>query len=941
MVQIRKRGKELKMTKMQKLADLGQAIWFDYIRKSFTDSGELQKLVEEGLRGVTSNPSIFDKAIAGSEDYDEDMRPLAVAGKSTEEIYESLALADIRTAADVLRPVYEATGGSDGFVSLEVSPDLARDTEATIVAARRLFKSLERPNVMIKVPGTPEGIPAIETLIGDGININVTLLFSIAHYEAAALAYVAGLEKLARAGGDPSRVASVASLFVSRVDSAVDKSLKSVGESSLLGKIAVANVKGAYARFREIFRGERWEQLVAQGARVQRPLWASTSTKNPDYPDTLYVDSLIGPDTVNTIPPKTLTAWLDHGQMTPEVESGLDEAKADLARLSDLGIDLDGIMNKLQDDGVASFAKSFDDLMAGIDAKRAKLTAEEQCFSAHLGALHATVDAALSEMKDQRTMERIWLNDYSVWKPDPAEIVNRLGWLHIADVMRHNIPRMQELVRDVHNAGYTRALVLGMGGSSLAPEVFAETFAVKEGHLALTVLDTTDPDAVLAQAEQHDPATTLFIVSTKSGGTAETLSLFKFMYNRAVDALGADKAGAHFVAITDPGSKLVQLAEQHGFRTTFLNDPNIGGRYSALSYFGLVPAALIGVDLEVLLQRATDAANSCRGCNCPKGSDNVPATLGAIMGELAKIGRDKVSFITSPSVEGFGDWVEQLIAESTGKEGKGILPVVREAVGKPNVYRNDRLFVYLRMAEDTTHDAAVEALEGAGHPVVHMDLKDLYDLGAQFFLWEMAVAVAGSRMNINVFDQPNVEAAKVLARKMLSEYEKVGKLPDLTPTLSAEGITVYWEKAVQSPIDALNALLEQARDGAYISLQAYVEPTVQAFAALSTLRTTLRDKTGMATTFGYGPRFLHSTGQLHKGDAGKGLFIQITSDFRHDAAIPDEAGASDSSVTFGVLKAAQALGDRQALLDGGRKVLRFHMGNDVAGGVNQLIGALM
>ncbi|MFH1117189.1 MAG: bifunctional transaldolase/phosoglucose isomerase [Pseudomonadota bacterium] len=928
------------MTKIRELADSGQAIWLDYIRRSFTDSGGLSELIAQGVRGVTSNPSIFEKAIAGSRDYDEDLLPLIHAGKTTEEIYEALALDDIRKAADLLRPVYEDTGGADGFVSLEVSPRLARDTEATIAAARRLFRELGRPNVMIKVPGTAEGIPAVETLIGEGININVTLLFSVKHYEAAAGAYTAGLEKLEQSGGDLSKTASVASLFVSRVDSAVDKALEKVGRTGLKGRIAVANAKAAYVKFEEIFKGGLWERLAGKGARVQRPLWASTSTKTPDFPDTLYVDNLIAPNTVNTIPPETLDAWLGHGKTAPAVSSGVDEAMADLAGLREAGIDLDEIMEQLQVEGVAAFAKSFDGLMAGIETKTARLREAGQWLSARLGPLETTVETALAEMREQRTMERIHLNDFTLWKPNPAEIVNRLGWLHIAGVMRRNVPRLQSLVQDVRSEGYTKALLLGMGGSSLAPEVFAKTFGTTEGHLSLTVLDTTDPDAVREQAARHDPATTLFIVSTKSGGTSETSSLFKYMYNQAADALGKDHAGAHFVAVTDPGSTLVGQAREYKFRTVFLNDPNIGGRYSALSYFGLLPAALIGVDLERLLDRAAAAGEACGRDMGPGAAENPGARLGAILGELASVGRDKVTLVIPPAVEAFGDWVEQLVAESTGKEGKGILPVVGSAVGSPEVYGADRLFVYLRPAGDTTYDAAVHALEEVGFPVVRLHLNDIYDLGGQFFLWEMAVAVAGSRMGINPFDQPNVESAKVLARNMLAEYEKAGRLPELSPTLTRDGISVYSDRPADGPGEALRGLLEQAQPGAYVGLQAYVQPTEETYSAMRELATRIRDRTRLAVTFGFGPRFLHSTGQLHKGDAGRGLFVQITSDCREDADIPDNAGSPASSVSFGVLKAAQALGDRQALIDLGRKVVRFHMEGDVAGKVRMLMDAL-
>jgi transaldolase len=374
------------MTKLHELAELGQAIWLDYISRSLIASGELQKLVVQGLRGVTSNPSIFEKAIAGSADYDEDLNRLVSHGRSVAEIYENLAMTDIRSAADVLRPVYEKSGGADGYVSLEVNPALAHDTEATIAEARRLFASLERPNVMIKVPATPAGIPAVETLIGEGVNVNVTLIFSLEQYEAVAIAYIAGLEKVALAGGEVGRVASVASFFISRVDTAVDKALEEIGNTEMRGKIAIDNAKIAYGRFRDIYGVERWQELAAQGARVQRPLWASTSSKNPAYPDTLYVDNLIGPDTVNTLPPATLEDFLDHGTVAATVETDVEGARMRVAELAELGIDLDGITNKVLDEGVAAFAKSFEGLIASIAEKRRRLLDDMQQVSTSSGS---------------------------------------------------------------------------------------------------------------------------------------------------------------------------------------------------------------------------------------------------------------------------------------------------------------------------------------------------------------------------------------------------------------------------------------------------------------------------------------------------------------------------------------------------------------------------
>jgi len=910
------------MTKIHQLTNLGQSIWYDNIRRALIDSGELQTLLDNGVMGVTSNPSIFEKAIAGSTDYDDAIQALTSAGKTAEEIFEALALEDIQRTADLLRPIYDQTDGVDGYISLEVSPTLAHDTEGTLIEARRLFAALARPNIMIKVPATPAGIPAIETLIGEGININVTLMFSIAHYDAVAEAYLSGLEVLAAAGGNISKVASVASFFVSRVESAVDLALEKIGASDLQGKIAIANSKAAYARFRETFSGARWEKMASQGGRVQRPLWASTSTKNPAYPDTLYVDALIGSDTVNTIPPATLGAFLDHGEAAPTLESGMEAARAYLAKLSALGIDLNAITQKLQDDGVSSFVKSFESLMASITGKQEKLGAEWHGLSANLGAYQGAVDAAMLEIKNQRIMARIWAHDHTVWKPEPAEITNRLGWLHSVETMVASIPRMEELAADLHTEGYTHALLLGMGGSSLAPEVFRNTFGIGNGGLDLAVLDSTDPSTVLARAP-HDLSKTLFIVATKSGGTVETLSFFKYFYNQVVEAVGAGKAGEHFIAITDPGSKLVEIAQTYNFRTTLLNDANIGGRYAALSFFGLIPAALVGVDVGKLLDRSLTTLCNCESCNCVVDGNNEGARLGAIMGVLAKAGRDKITIVTSPAIASFGDWVEQLIAESTGKEGQGILPVVGDPLGNPDVYGNDRLFVYLRLAGDETNDASIQALADAGHPVIWLHLNDNYDLGGQFFLWEMATVVAGYLMEINPFDQPNVESAKILARKMVAEFMEKGELPPAEFSPLTSGV-----------LDTF--LADSVSQGDYVALQAYVQPTPEAETILQALRLKIRDHYKTATTLGFGPRFLHSTGQLHKGDGGNGVFIQFVSTASEDLPIPNQAGETESTMTFGVLKAAQAQGDAQALLDTGRRVIRFDLGSDPARSLKKL-----
>jgi transaldolase/glucose-6-phosphate isomerase len=587
-----------------------------------------------------------------------------------------------------------------------------------------------------------------------------------------------------------------------------------------------------------------------------------------------------------------------------------------LARLAELGIDLKEITQKLQDEGERLLAE------------------HEECI-VNLGEHQAAVDRALVDLKENSIISRIWQHDHTVWKEDPTEITNRLGWLHSPEVMVDVLPQIHKLVDAVRKEGYTHARLLGMGGSSLAPETYRVTFGVQKGYLELAILDSTDPGAVLEHVKRLDPAHTLFIVSTKSGGTVETISLFKFFYNWVAAALGEDRAGVHFIAITDPGSQLAETAERCKFRATFLNDRNIGGRYSALSYYGLVPAALIGVHVATLLQRAHTMA-----CNCALEGNNAGARLGAAMGTLALAGRDKLTLVTSPPIAAIGPWLEQLIAESTGKEGKGILPVVDEPVGSPTVYGSDRLFVYLRLDGDMTHDAKVRALIDAGHAVLQLNVRDLYDLGGEFFRWEMATAVAGHILGINPFDQPNVESAKALARQMVMAYQKEGALPVLAPTLETQGIAVYGDVAAKSLSEAWSAFLAKSKPGDYVALQAYVQPTDATTVALQALRVKLRDHSKLATTLGYGPRFLHSTGQLHKGDGGNGLFVQFTSDAMSDVKIPDEAGMDSSSITFGVLKLAQALGDRQALLNAGRRVIRFHLGKDVASGLKKLTAAL-
>ncbi|MCH7787500.1 MAG: bifunctional transaldolase/phosoglucose isomerase, partial [Chloroflexi bacterium] len=595
---------------LQQVNALGQSVWYDNIRRGHIKSGELQRLIDSGVTGLTSNPTIFEKAIAGSTDYDDALLALVADRKSASDIFESLATQDIRDAADLMRSIYEQADGADGFASFEVSPHLAHDTDGTILEGRRLFALLDRPNVMIKVPATPEGVPAVRQLISEGINVNVTLIFSLEAYEQVREAYIGGLEELAASGGDVSRVASVASFFVSRVDSAVDALLDErirAGHSelqSLVSKAAIANAKLAYRDFKGEFGHDRFAALRAKGAKVQRPLWASTSTKNPALSDVLYVEALIGRDTVNTVPEATLTAFLEHGSAAETLEQDLSDAEQTIESLRNAGIDMEQVTDKLLADGVKSFADSFDKLVANIEEKTARLLASQHAHpTTELGEYLQEVESTLEDLEQRDVVGRIWRRDHTVWKPEPDEITNRLGWLTVTDSMCEHVEELDAFSQEVRDAGFRHVVLLGMGGSSLGPEVLRQTFGPVDGYPELLVLDSTVPGWVQTVTDAIDPAHTLFLVSSKSGSTVEPNTFYRYFRGLVEKAVGQERAGQNFVAITDPGSSLETLGREHGFRRVFKNPPDIGGRYSVQSYFGLVPAALIGVDIMTLLGR--------------------------------------------------------------------------------------------------------------------------------------------------------------------------------------------------------------------------------------------------------------------------------------------------------------------------------------------------
>ena len=940
------------------LSQYGQSVWLDFIRRSLIAGGELKRLVDQdGLGGVTSNPAIFEKAIDGSEDYASaiqeisDRRP----GLGAKAVYEQLAIRDIQDAADVLRTVYDRTGSHDGYVSLEVSPDLANDTVATISEARLLWKTVARPNVMIKVPATPAGLPAIRTLISEGINVNVTLLFARDAYEAVAQAYIEGLEARLAAGQPIAQVASVASFFVSRIDTVVDglieEQLKTATGADkarlerLVGKVAIANAKLAYQSFKRIFSGPRWEALKAKGAQRQRVLWASTGSKNPRYSDVLYVEELIGPDTVNTVPPATLAAFRDHGHPRASLEEDVAGATQTLDDLEKSGISLRTVTGDLLADGVSKFVEPFTKLLAAVERRsRAANTARINAQSHSLPpALQATVSERLKAWDAEGGTRRLFSGDASLWTG--TDEASWLGWLGIVDQQIESEQLLLDFQREIRKEGFTHAVLLGMGGSSLCPEVWKETFGTIAGSPELLVLDSTDPAQIRTLEARLDLTRTLFIVSSKSGSTLEPNIFKAYFFDRTKQAVGADNAGSRFIAVTDPGSNLEKEAQKDRFRHIFAGVKSIGGRYSALSNFGMVPAAVMGLDVDKLLDEAERMLHACAP-GVP-ADDNPGLVLGTILGVAAVQGVDKITLIASPGIHDLGAWLEQLIAESTGKQGKGIIPVDREAVGAPTVYGPDRLFAYLRLDSepDAAQDAAVAALEKAGKPVVTIRVATKYDLAEEFVRWEIATAIAGAIIGINPFNQPDVEASKIATKALTSEYEKHGTLPAETPFFAGEGVQLFADaknvEALKGSVGAseslasyLKAHLGRLRQGDYFALLAYLEMNALHESLLQRARHRVRDSKHVATCLGFGPRFLHSTGQGYKGGPGTGVFLQLTCDDARDLQVPGQ------KYTFGLVKSAQARGDFQVLEERNRRALRVHIGPDVAAGLRALDAAI-
>ncbi len=904
-----------------RLYECGQSIWLDNIRRGLIRNGQIAKEISNGsIRGITTTPSIFRKAISDSRDYENALIPMAMANVSAADILFQLTVEDIRKATDLFRDLYIKSQGNDGFVSLEVSPLYAHDTEKTIEQARQLWKSVNRPNLMIKIPVTDESIPAITELTAAGINLNLTLIFSPERYTSAANAYIAGLRKRIENGESIDKIRSAASVFISRVDKKIDKILSEIGVSaqSLLGKAAIRNAQRIYNVRERLFDDEHFGEIKSHGGKMQRILWSSTSTKNPLFKPTYYVENLIGTETINTVTPVTLDALqksCDIKQTLPVPDEEIDDY---FIALENAGISLNDVYTQLEEEGIETYANDYNLTLEYIKNRCQDIRKNQK-------NLQDQIQETFEKFDHESIMRRIYTKDPTVWTFNTSaypEIRSRLGWLDTYKTTETAIPEFLSLRNDLKKEGISKILLFGMGGSSLAAEVIADLFE-KDTDIKLQILDTSDPLQIAEARRKHNPKETLFIAASKSGTTTEVKMLLEYFMAEAKESLG-DIAAEHFIAITDPGTSLEKTARDYGFRRIFLSDITTGGRFSALTPFGILPAILMGLDPQKISSKVYAMMQNCSP-SLPFNR-NEGAALGTFIGIAAANGRDKLTILTDPEFTPFGSWLEQLIAESSGKEGKGIIPVDREPdlIGK--TYSNDRAFVYINLNNSLSEKIA--KIKSSGIPVFEIFVDDCYDIFSEFYRWEIAIAVACAILNVNAFDQPNVQESKGLTAARIDEYQAKGFIEDFPAVWQDENSDVC---TVNDEInltgcsncdEIINSFVSGAEPGKnYIAVNAYFPRNTETETWLQQLRSAILHSTNCATTLGFGPRFQHSTGQLHKGGTNSGYFIQIVADYDKDIDIPN------TNLTFKTLERAQSMADLESLKANGRKAIRIRFKN--------------
>jgi glucose-6-phosphate isomerase len=908
--------------------------------------------MKEGLAGLLYDLATLENAVEGTSVYLQMIQDLLRESSLKTDAVSTLIHNDVKDLAQLILPSWEESDGAQGWVCVPLHPKWGPKE------ALQWSLGFTIPNVMAQITSSPQGLLTARELLAHGVSLAMGPIAGPQKLKQAARACCDGLLQLSQdASRSPKtrplhRVAVAFHLPLDEIDMAVDPKLSPAGRTDLLGRTAISCTRVLLETLRETISEGRWRKVLRKGIKPPMLLLTFSSPPLLHLNDGYYLSHIQDEGIIWALPWSAL--WFVLGRKVPgepqtaQASPGLSEARDHLETLKTLGVDMEQTAEGILRSHIERLEGRFSRLLQrlGRVQEGPSKVLGRKGLSMDLCTHEKNVQKALERSRRESLLKRMWLRDHSIWKRDPTEITNRLGWMRSPNTMGKFLPTLRQFADEVQGLGLSCGYLLGMGGSSLAPEVFIKTFGTKEGSPAMGVLDTTDPFTVQEASRRIELSEGLFIVSTKSGTTVETISLFKYFYNRLFEAEGGPGAGRHFAAITDPGSPLAAQAHDLSFLHIFLNDPEVGGRYSALSYFGLVMASLIGMDLEALLHSAQAMWANCHLCNCPVRGDNSGVWLGCALGELALRGRDKLTLHASESLSPMLPWIEQLIAESTGKESKGILPVIGEDIMPSDAYAPDRVFVSLRLRGEGVPEDFLEDMASAGHPVIHIELDDLYSIGGEFFRWELATAVAAWRLGINPFDQPNVESAKRRAKEALSAKMEGREMPQPRPTLRDGDIMAFCHPPTlasgrNNVPGLLEALLKTAQiPGSYVAIQAYLPPGAEMDSLLGGLRGWIRAGYPLATTVGYGPRFLHSTGQLHKGDAGRGLFIQITYEPPVDIPIPSAPGQKGSSVTFGDLLKAQALGDFSALKDAKRRIVRLHLPHDPLRGMRELLEML-
>ena len=937
------------MNPIRQARRFGQSFWLDNLTRKLVQDGDLKRRIsEQAITGVTSNPAIFHQAISFSDEYDEDIRKLIHEGRTVPQIYESLVISDVQKACDLLRPVFQESDGGDGFVSLEVSPRLAHAGADTLSEVKRLWFLVDRPNVMIKIPGTAAALPVLENAVHLGINTNVTLLFSAAVFRTFLEGYMTGLEKRLSEGLAVRNVASVASFFVSRVDTHVDRLLGErwmhSGEpgyrirlARLFGKSGVANAHLAYREYVCARASTRWHSLEKRGARPQRLVWASTSQKNPLLSPLLYVHSLLGPETIITATERTLDAFATGGRAQIGLDDArLTDAEKTVAELKELGINLEAVSDDLQREGIGKFIEPFEQLMVSLSEKRT-LFLGKRTNQQDVGA-SSLVAPALAALGARRFSERLYARDGTLWADDleaAKKVETQLGWVESLDLFRERIDEIRKLAESVQRDDFRQVVILGTGANVAPAEVSAATFGNGRGWPELLILDNTDPAAVLALETQLDLTKTFFLVVGKSGTNRETLSFYRYFYDRLL-AAGVSHLGDRFAAITDSQSWLAREAIAKKFRRCYLNPATVSSPFAAFSYLGLVPMALLGLDISTILDRARSFAIAA-GPGIPE-PHNPALQLGATLALLAKGGRDKLTFLPSPNIASFASWAEHVLVQATAKDGKGIIPVIGERLGPPRLYGNDRMFLHMthRGSVKKGEMKRVAALEKAGHPVIRIALPDRMGLAEEFFRWQLASVTAGALLGVNPFLDPSEGEGRANTEEYLRQWTTDRRFPKEKPTAESGKLRVFGA-AVRTPGSAeaavVDFLKEVGRNG-YIGILAFFRRTAARDGAVAQFRAALGEKFRVATTLAYGPRFLHTTAPLYKCGPDTGSILMLTTEGDRDLPIPGQ------DYGFAVLHEAQALGELRAIRDRGRRVLRLHMKGDIKDALGAIGGKL-